>query len=222
MLSGDWLLIENLHLAEEWIFELENIIQKFPYERFNPKFRLWLSTVQYDKMPIQILRNSVKISLQQPTGVKLKMERLIEKMEAESSWRRLTEKRLFKNMYISLSYLHSVLDGRSQYGTLGWNIYKGFDSSDFEIGAEQIKAALSSTETIQDKDTVLFVIKYLFANINFSGKITRNEDQRKLIAHIEDLFQKRIIYCHELPEEPHNSHYGYPHLEVADFNTWVP
>jgi hypothetical protein len=222
MLSGDWLLIENLHLAEEWLFELENIIQKFPYERINPKFRLWLSTVQHDKMPTQILRNSVKISLQQPTGVKLKMERLIEKMEAESSWRRLTEKRLYKNMYISLSYLHSVLDGRSQYGTLGWNIYKGFDSSDFEIGAEQIKAALSSTEAIQDKDTVLFVIKYLFANINFSGKITRNEDQRKLIAHIEDLFQKRIIFCQELPEEPHNSHYGYPHLEVSDFNTWVP
>lgn len=45
MQSGDWLLIENLHLADNWLFELEIIIQKLPYEKVNSKFRLWMSTV---------------------------------------------------------------------------------------------------------------------------------------------------------------------------------
>jgi dynein heavy chain len=54
--SGDWLLIENLHLADNWLYELEIIIQKLPYEKVNSKFRLWMSSIQYDNMPAQILR----------------------------------------------------------------------------------------------------------------------------------------------------------------------
>ena len=38
---------------------------------------------------------------------------------------------LHKNFYFALSYLHSVLDGRKVYGPLGWNVYMGFDASDF-------------------------------------------------------------------------------------------
>lgn len=61
------------------------------------------------------------------------MERFIDNLEADAFWRKLSEKNFYKNLYVSLSYLHSVLDGRAEYGTLGWNIYSGFDASDFEI-----------------------------------------------------------------------------------------
>jgi len=115
------------------------------------------------------------------------MERLIEKMD-EFKWRGNKQSKFFKNLYFSLSYLHAVLDGRSQFGPLGWNIYGGFDASDFEISTEQIKANVMENLEMADRDAVLFVIKYLFTNINFAGKISRKEDQRKLIAHIEDLF----------------------------------
>ena len=161
---------------------------------------------------------SVKVALQQPTGIKLKMERLVEKMESEN-WRKIFHRRFYKNVFIGLCYLHSVLDGRGEYGTLGWNIYSGFDSSDFEISAEQIKSLLP--DDLKEKDLVLFVIKYLFANINYSGKISRKEDQRKLDAHIEDLFKPSIAYSEELPADPSSSHYGFPHIEESDLNEWV-
>lgn len=63
MQAGDWVLVENLQLAENWLNDLEIIIGKFQYEQVHQKFRLWLSTQQHDAMPAQILRNSVKIAL---------------------------------------------------------------------------------------------------------------------------------------------------------------
>lgn len=38
-----------------------------------------------------------------------------------------------KNLFFSLCYFHSILDGRKKYGTLGWNVAYKFDFSDFEV-----------------------------------------------------------------------------------------
>ena len=61
----------------------------------------------------------------------------------------------------------------------------------------------------------------MFSNINFSGKISRKEDKRKLEDHIEDLFKSSIAYCDKAKSDPSSSHYGYPHTEEADLNQWV-
>jgi len=52
---------------------------------------------------------------------------------------------MHKNMYFALSYLHSVLDGRKMYGPLGWNIYSGFDASDFSISEQQLISYLGQS-----------------------------------------------------------------------------
>ena len=36
-------------------------------------------------------------------------------------------------MFMGLSYLHGVLEGRRNYGSLGWNVVYEFDRNDFEI-----------------------------------------------------------------------------------------
>ena len=78
MVAGDWVLIENLQLADAWIDDLELIIANLPLEVSNNKFRLFLSAVQMDNCPQIILKQSVKVALQQPTGIKLRMERFID------------------------------------------------------------------------------------------------------------------------------------------------
>lgn len=86
-----------------------------------------------DDCPALILKSSVKVALQQATGIKLRMERLVEEFAKDTSWRRGPNYVMHKNMFFALSYLHSVLDGRKMYGPLGWNIYSGFDASDLAI-----------------------------------------------------------------------------------------
>lgn len=83
-------------------------------------------------------------------------------------------KLMHKNFFFALCYLHSVLDCRKPYGPLGWNIYSGFDASDFSISEQQVVAYLNNT--IADKDSLIAMIKYLYSNVNFSGKISRFED----------------------------------------------
>ena len=129
--SGDWILIENIQLADVWIDDLELIIAKLDKEVSSNKFRMFLSSVQMDNCPHMILKTSVKVALQQPTGIKLRMERFIEEFARDPAWRRGPNYVFHKNMYFALSYLHSVLDGRKIFGPLGWNIYSGFDASDF-------------------------------------------------------------------------------------------
>ena len=50
-----------------------------------------------------------------------------------------------KNLFFALCYLHSVLDCRKMYGPLGWNIYSGFDASDFSISEQQINEYLKGS-----------------------------------------------------------------------------
>lgn len=45
IVAGDWILIENLHLADEWIDDLELIIAKLDTDGTNNKFRMFLSSV---------------------------------------------------------------------------------------------------------------------------------------------------------------------------------
>jgi dynein heavy chain len=147
------------------------------------------------------------------------MERHIDNFEMDSMWRKGQYVNLHKNLYFALSYLHSVLDGRKIYGPLGWNIYSGFDASDFSISEAQIKAILDAG--IEDKDAAIHMIKYLFSNINFCGKISRTEDQRKLDAIIEDLIAPDIANCVLLPPNPNRGHYGFPVSSTKDLAEWV-
>ena len=64
------------------------------------------------------------------------------------------------------------------------------------------------------------MIKYLFANVNFSGKISREEDLRKLNAHIEDLISNDIAQCVRSLTNMNRGHYGLPRYD-DDLVEWV-
>ena len=171
---GDWILLENLHLADHWLNDLELIIAKFEKDICHSRFRLFLSAVQMDNCPHMILKQSVKVALQQPEGMKLKMQRFIEDFSLDKTWQKSPQAGLHKNLYFALSYLHSTLEGRRIFGALGWNIYSGFDSSDFRISQQQIQSYLEAN--VLQKESLILMLKYLFAQVNFSGKISRGED----------------------------------------------
>ena len=125
---------------------------------------------------------------------------------------------MHKNMYFALAYLHSVLDGRKMFGPLGWNIYSGFDASDFSISEQQLISYLG--QSVQDKETQVRMLKYLYANVNFSGKISREEDLRKLNAVIEDLIVPEIAMCVRALPDMNKGHYGFPRYD-DEFVEWV-
>lgn len=73
---------------------------------------------------------------------------------------------------------------------------------------------------MKDKNTQIFMLKYLYANVNFSGKISREEDLRKLFAIIEDLINVDIASAARMLPDLNKGHYGLPRFD-DDLVEWV-
>ena len=184
----------------------------------NPKFRLWISTQMFENCSEILLKKCVKVALQQPINIKQKVERHLMTLK-EGIFRRGQDFATFhKNLYFGLCYLHAILDGRRTYGPLGWHVVYEFDKNDFEI-SDSIVTSYMKKEYSLRLDS-LQSMKYIFSNINFAGKISRVEDQRKLYAHVEDLFNEEIMFAYEVAMDLNNSHFGFLNKD-ADFLAYI-
>jgi plasmid replication initiation protein len=63
---------------------------------------------------------------------------------------------------------------------------------------------------VEDRFNTLEVLKHVFTNINFNGKISRTEDYRKLKAHIDDLFNEQLSFQNSAESDLDHSHFGFP------------
>jgi dynein heavy chain, axonemal len=44
--KGDWIILEHLHLVEEWIPVLVELVEKWSkMPEMNPRFRLWITCI---------------------------------------------------------------------------------------------------------------------------------------------------------------------------------
>jgi hypothetical protein len=54
MKEGYWILLQNCHLATDWLQKLEDILYS-SNEIAHPDFRLWLTTTSIEKFPVYII-----------------------------------------------------------------------------------------------------------------------------------------------------------------------
>ena len=68
--SGDWVFLQNCHLAASWMLAMENIIKNFssPDANIHEDFRLFLSSMPTKFFPVSVLQNSVKVTNEPPKG----------------------------------------------------------------------------------------------------------------------------------------------------------
>lgn len=127
--NGHWMVLENCHLAVNWLPELERICNDVSLnDTKHINYRLWCSTLSCPKFPVSVLQNSVKLSIEHSKSLKSRMMRsyssdpLVRDRFLTYAFS-FSEKmnRMWLRGVFSLVWFHAMLQERSEYGPCGWN-----------------------------------------------------------------------------------------------------
>ncbi|XP_072503821.1 dynein axonemal heavy chain 14 [Notamacropus eugenii] len=190
--KGQWVFLQNCHLAASFMPRLCTIVEAFNYSKIDPDFRLWLSSKPDSSFPVAILQKSLKITVESPQGVKANLlqtfgyhgsgevtEEIYENKQCGPSW---------KKLLFSISFFNAVVNERKKYGTLGWNIPYEFSSSDLEVTIKMLEILLAEKLEIPWE-----AIYYLTGEIIYGGRVTDCWDRLCLLSLLKNFCNPNVL-----------------------------
>eukprot|EP01017_Pseudomicrothorax_dubius_P012444 TRINITY_DN1514_c0_g2_i1.p1 TRINITY_DN1514_c0_g2~~TRINITY_DN1514_c0_g2_i1.p1 ORF type:complete len:757 (+),score=146.41 TRINITY_DN1514_c0_g2_i1:194-2464(+) len=189
--GGEWVLLQNCHLAQSWLPTLEKLLDALANDdSVSPNFRLFLTSMPVSYFPTSILQNSIKLTTEQPRGVKANLKRCYASItldELTSS----TRPNEFKRLLFSLTFFHAVIQERKKFSPLGFNIPYEFNDSDLEVSRSTLRSFLDYAPS---SDIPFDALLFVTGEIHYGGRITDEWDRVCLNAII------RRFYCPDAVE----------------------
>lgn len=143
--TGSWVLVKNVHLAPQW---LQNLEKRLDSLKPHPEFRLFLSmeTSGGARIPVNLLRASRILMFEQPAGIKANMRDSMASLRQQSTTATEQQPVEKTRVYFLLSFLHAVIQERLRYAPrLGWKGFWEFNDSDFDCAVTIIDYWVSNT-----------------------------------------------------------------------------
>ncbi|PRP88057.1 dynein heavy chain 6, axonemal-like [Planoprotostelium fungivorum] len=185
--TGDWVLLQNCHLAISWMPALEKIVQQLADSDVHPDFRLILSSMPSQKFPVSILQNGVKITSEPPKGLKANLARSFADF-TEAWYEESMSKLPWKKLLFGLCFFHAMIQERKKYGALGWNVKYEFNQSDLEVASETLRMYLQD-----GNPTPWEALLHLTGDIFYGGRVTDEWDRRCLKAILNRFYSPQIL-----------------------------
>lgn len=186
--SGNWVLLQNCHLAKSWMPVLEKIVEGFREEKqINSSFRLFLTSMPADYFPVSVLQNGLKLTTEPPRGIRANLKRSYGEL-TEEQFADCSKPEQWHQLLFGLCFFHAVVQERRKFGPLGFNIRYEFNDSDLETSMTNLKMFLEEQEEVP-WDAML----YLTGHINYGGRVTDDWDRKCLLSILKRFYTPDIL-----------------------------
>jgi len=170
--NGTWVLLQNCELGLELMATMEEFLEKLK-EGQDPNFRLFITALPDAAFPLGLLQMSTKVTNEPPAGLKagilksytiiVDQDRLERVDQGAAQWRQL----LF-----ALCFLHSTVQERRKFGSLGWGIPYEYNNGD-------LTACILFLEKHLYNGSISWpTLQYMVCEAQYGGKITDTLDRR--------------------------------------------
>jgi dynein heavy chain len=128
---GGWALLMNCHLASSFMPKLETIVENLDSSNHRD-FRLWMTSMPAKTFPVSVLQNSVKMTLEPPSGLRQNCLGTYESLD----WKDIEDALrpdIVKKLLFGFCFFHAIVQDRRKFGPIGWNIPYAFTNEDLMV-----------------------------------------------------------------------------------------
>jgi dynein heavy chain len=214
--SGQWVYLQNCHLCPSFLPTLELMIQKMVRSgnKIHSDFRLILSSMPTDVFPISVLRNSVKVTSEPPSGIQPNVMLLLNTLSHEQ-WERCSRIRPWKKLLFGIALFQATIQERKRYGALGFNKTYEWNTSDFSIAVKMLHTYLS-----QNDNTPWDALRHMIGDVIYGGRVTDDWDRRCMNA-ILDRFLGPQALADGVAFDPENQYHQVPLCQFGQLQDFV-
>ncbi|EDV24404.1 uncharacterized protein TRIADDRAFT_24890 [Trichoplax adhaerens] len=184
--SGRWVMLKNVHLAPQWLVQLEKKLHSLST---HTNFRLFMTLEINPKVPVNLLRVSRIFVFEPPPGVKANLLRTFSTVPSARMCKSPNER---ARIYFLLAWFHAIVQERLRYSPLGWSKKYEFNESDLRCGCDTLDTWLDSVSqgrsNISPNKIPWDALCTLLSQSIYGGKIDNEFDQRLMTSFLSRIF----------------------------------